>query len=209
MPSAAPTKFIATSIPSGSSLPSGKPSNVPSGFPSGSPSGSTLPSLEPSSYPSIIPSDTPSGVPSFNPLDPVTSSSLEFEVVDTTYTFTFSSDDGLLRDDQVAVVQDAIRDFLNIEWPFDDNRGTVITEVSVVAQKSVSHSSRSVRHRLNEVKDDEGKVELKLDIHGVVSPDARKPYDFLRTIVQVFDDKKLVLRNSLEDVGIVIAFSEK
>jgi hypothetical protein len=207
VPSAAPINSSAMPTPSGSSFPSTEPSSFPSGLPSGAPSGSALPSLEPSSYPSIFPSDIPSGVPSFNPSDLVLSSSSEFEVVATTYAISFSSDDGLLKDDQIAVVEEAIRDFLNVEWPFDDTRGTVITEVSIVAQTSVPHSSRSVRRRLDPVKDDEGNIELKLEIHGVVSPDARKPYDFLRTIVRVFDESKLVLRNSLEDLGIVIAFS--
>ena len=112
----------------------------------------------------------------------------------------------VFNDMEVGEVQEAIRNFLNLEWPYDDTRGTVITDVNVVSQEVTTPSSRGMLRRYLYAKNADV-LSLTLEIKGAVAPYAGDSYDFSGTIATVFDECKLVLRNLLEeDYQIAISF---
>jgi hypothetical protein len=128
----------------------------------------------------------------------------EYDTVQTFYELTFISVEGELSPFQLTVFEDEVRDFLNIQWPYDDVRGTVIINVDVVSQEvnSIRRGRMRQRRHLQE------SITLDLDITGVVAPNADAPYDFLGTITSIFEQDILVLRNSLAAAGIFITVFE-
>lgn len=122
----------------------------------------------------------------------------------TFYELTFVSVEGELSPFQLSVLEDEVRDFLNIQWPYDDVRGTVVINVDVLSQEvnSTRRRRRALRRQLQE------SITLDMEITGVVAPNADSPYDFLGTITSIFEQDSLVLRNSLAAAGIFITVFE-
>ena len=136
----------------------------------------------------------------------VSSALSEYEKVTATFTVTVTHVNGSFNDVQVAELEEALIDFFNLEWPVDDTRGTVITDVHVLSQEKTT-SAGSLRRHLHLRGEKAEEISLSLEITGEASVDTDVPYDFLGTIETVFDESNLVLRNSLkEDYGIAISF---